>query len=240
MKTRAKTEALNRLRPSATSAFTLVELLVAITIGSIVVLASYAFYTGQHKTKVMQDQVVAMQHQLRTTTRTLAQDIYKAGYDPIQRTQAGITHATAQRITFTFSIDGETNGKDDDADGSTDEADEADLVETVEYTLSGGALTRKRGTSVSQLIDEIDGLEFNYRLKNGSTTGTPSDLDDIRSVRVALLIRSRTRDNSHLGPSSFTGFETTWGPFSDRFRRRLLRTTIHCRNLELKNALPSQ
>lgn len=84
------------------------------------------------------------------------------------------------------------------------------------------------------LADNVEAIEFNYILANGATTLTPSnsDLNDIRSVQVSLLARTFNQSQDFVHTASYTTASgAVWTPPQDNFRRRLVLTTIHCRNL---------
>ena len=84
------------------------------------------------------------------------------------------------------------------------------------------------------LADNVEAIEFNYILANGSTTLSPStsDLNEIRSVQVSLLARTSNPTPDFVHNASYTTASgAVWTPPQDNFRRRLILTTIHCRNL---------
>ena len=62
------------------SGFSLVEMLIAMVIAIIMVAAMYSFFTSQHRTYVVQDNVVDMQQNARMALLTLFRDVRMAGY----------------------------------------------------------------------------------------------------------------------------------------------------------------
>ncbi len=59
-----------------------------------------------------------------------------------------------------------------------------------------------------------------------------SDLNEIRSVQVSLLARTSNPTPDFVHTASYTTVSgAVWTPPQDNFRRRLILTTIHCRNL---------
>jgi prepilin-type N-terminal cleavage/methylation domain-containing protein len=65
---------------SARSGLTLTELVVAMAVAGILVGAGYGIFTTQHRTYVIQDQVVEMQQNARTAMNALTRDLRMAGH----------------------------------------------------------------------------------------------------------------------------------------------------------------
>ncbi len=68
------------LRKRAPSGFTLVEILVALAITSILVTAIYRFFIGQHHAYTVQDQVIEMEQNARAAMDMIRRDLRMAGY----------------------------------------------------------------------------------------------------------------------------------------------------------------
>ncbi len=194
--------------------FTLSELLVAMIISGVVMAAVFSTYYSQQKSYVLQEQVAAMQQNLRSAMFYMEREIRMAGCDPTRTTGAGITAATASSISFT---------QDSDADGDT-----SDPNETISYSLSGGNLLRN-GDAIAE---GIDALNFVYLDGDGTVTATTSD---IRSVQITLVARTGREDPGYTDTSSYTNQQgdVILAAQSDGFRRRVLTTAIRCRNLGL-------
>jgi type IV pilus assembly protein PilW len=62
------------------SGFTLVELLVAMVISLVVMAAIYSTYHSQQKSYLVQEQVAAMQQNLRSAMYNMAREVRMAGY----------------------------------------------------------------------------------------------------------------------------------------------------------------
>ncbi len=122
--------------------FTLVELLVAMVISSIVMAAIYATYSAQLRSHVTQQKVVEMHQNARAAMFILEREIRLAGYDPLGSDVPQITAAQINAITFTMdTTGGEADGLDNDDDGITDEPGETDgdtndAFEQITYRLS--------------------------------------------------------------------------------------------------------
>ena len=98
------------LDPLTTSSngFTLVELLIAVLISSILIIQIYNFFDYQQRNYALQDQLVEVQQNLRVATDTLSRDLRTAGYGvPSAATPNAIVKiisATEKSITFLANL----------------------------------------------------------------------------------------------------------------------------------------
>src|SRR3990172_11494145 len=87
--------------------FTLVELLIAVFIGSVVVILIYNFFDYQQKSYTLQDQLVEVQQNLRIGMDALTRDLRMTGYGVPTATSPSaiekITNATEKSVTFLFN-----------------------------------------------------------------------------------------------------------------------------------------
>ena len=164
---------------------TLVELLVGMSIFSLVVagiISSKLEQQGQH---ISQLQAVEMQQSVRAVMFLIKREIRMAGYDPfMQDNGAGIITARANNLFF--SIGAVDDGKDNDGDGQVDENQE---LETISYAFfdpegDGDDMTVSYNGAGAQVIAEnILNLEFSYYDANG---GSPGFVTDIKSVQITI------------------------------------------------------
>jgi type IV pilus assembly protein PilW len=135
----------------------------------------------------------------------------------------------------------------------------SDLTTTVQKTFNGTT-----STGAQNVIENVQALEFLYNLNDGHAhtdplnpnpaCGTTHTLDQIRSVTVSLLMRTRNQIRGYRNKDKYfcpgsnpeiineitkavecqdnTG--KRWGPFNDSYRRRLVITNIQCRNMALQ------
>jgi len=111
-------------RVSDKRGFSLVEMMTALAIVSIVMVGIYTMYFTQTQSHATQQVVVDMQQGIRLAMYLIEKEIRMAGYDPTNSGIPGII--SAQRASITFSVDitgGETDGIDNDGDGNTDGSD---------------------------------------------------------------------------------------------------------------------
>lgn len=204
--------------------FTLVEMLVAVAISGILVIAIYTAYVIQQKSFVVQEQVAETQQNLRAAMIRLLSEIRQAGCDPTGTAGAGIAQATAIRFQFTADIGGNA-ANPNMADGiigapATNEnitfgmsaANDANGNGIADGGVAGGdwrvpgSLGRDTGGGLQPAAELIDAVEFNYILAddtstNGSGVATATQANaaisnpgDIRAVQVSLLARGARPD----------------------------------------------
>ena len=199
--------------------FTLIELLVVIAISGIVMAGIYSVYYSQQKSYIVQDEVAAMQQNLRVAMFHLSRDIRMAGCDPSGNANAGITAASSTSFTFTRDIRGKDEG--DPPDGDT-----GDTNENITFTIGGGGLQRN-GTLIA---DNIDALDFVYLNANGNVTAS---LFLIQSVQVTIVARTGKMGSEFTNSTAYRNQQgtTIYTAPGDNNRRQLLTTNIRCSNL---------
>ncbi|TET88080.1 MAG: prepilin-type N-terminal cleavage/methylation domain-containing protein, partial [Desulfobacteraceae bacterium] len=88
--------------------FSLIELLVAVALSVIIMAAIYSTFYSQQKSFLVQEQLAAMEQNLRAAMFYMERDIRMAGCDPTRKAGAGVTTADATSLRFTEDIDGDT------------------------------------------------------------------------------------------------------------------------------------
>lgn len=224
--------------------FSLVEMMIAVALSGIVIATIYGAYNLQKKTSVAQDQVVMMQQNLRIAMSYIAHDLRHAGARVDRNTHdascnvggtggmayPGFHTATATTIGFSMDLDGD--GLCDGTPGT------GKPRENVIYNLynSGGVQTLgvKNPSTNTGVAASIEAIEFYYTLEDGTQTLAPaaSEFDDIRSVQVSILARAEQVDPRFVNDGTYTTASgASWGPYNDNIRRRLLISTVYCRNM---------
>ncbi len=238
--------------------FTLVELMIALVISGIIAGALYSTYLVQQRSYTAQEAVAEMQQNIRAALVTLERDIRMAGYHPAGGAFGFVNNATnfnnglgtstnvtrnATSIAFTADLDGDNTldraAQDANGDGRTDMAD----MEQIAYRLNGMNLQRYVTTSGAltwvAVAQNIERIEFQYLDGGGIVTAVPAN---IRAVRVSILARASRPDRKFTNTKVYTPASgTPWdlngaaagNAPNDNFRRRLLITTIQCRNMGL-------
>jgi prepilin-type N-terminal cleavage/methylation domain-containing protein len=208
--------------------FTLVELLVALAIAGIVMAGIYSAYYSQQKSHLAQEQVAAMQQNLRAAMYFMEREIRMAGCDPTAGANAGIVTANANALSFTADLRG-------DATGSGADGDTADPNENITYSLPGTELLRNG----NPIAENIDAVNFVYLDKDRNALdddgmGTVvASIPEIRAIQITLVAKTDRRDPGYTNSAAYqnqqgANFYTAPG---DDFRRMVLTMHIKCRNL---------
>ncbi len=242
--------------------FTLVELLIAMAISSIVLGVIVVTYQSQAKTHMTQQEVVGMHQNARAAMDLMTREIRTVGLDPTGNGGAGVYSGGAQAGYLHFSRDftvSRLNGQDDDSDGEVDETDEwADGTigttggEDIDYRLSndsdgdgvadGFPCTLQRKSL--PLAENIEVLNFVYLDADGGVIASPvpdARLADIRSIQVTLIartddpvmMRKASDSNVYRNQQGTVLLDKSSNP--DTVRRILLTTEVRCRNMGLLN-----
>ena len=97
--------------------FTLIELLVALAISGVVMTSVYAAYQSQQKSYTVQEEVAALQQNLRTAMYYMSNQIREAGCNPNSVKGANaprIITANVDAINFTADVRGSAFGTSPD------------------------------------------------------------------------------------------------------------------------------
>jgi type IV pilus assembly protein PilW len=223
--------------------FTIVELLVAIAITGIVMAGVYSVYYAQQKSALVQEQMAAMQQNLRAALYFLEREIRIAGYNPERTAAAGIVAMNNTNIRITMDLH---DGVDNDGDGDTDEPDEEgngdgdilDPGEDVTYLLLDpdgdgifGLFKRDNVSGIDVPIAEnVDALDFRYFDEDRNPAAAP---DDVRSVQISIVARAGRNDPGYTDTDTYFNQQgaTILAAQNDQFRRRQLSAEVLCRNM---------
>ncbi len=152
--------------------FTLVEMLVALLIISIISGAAYSMFVSLSRSYTMQSVASGVQQRVRAAMDYMIRDIRMAGLDPVRTAGAGIISATAMTLQFTAdkNLDGDVN----------------DAGEDITYNVTGGSLqlTDDQGTEV--LTGNVSNFSFVYFDQNGAVTTTAAD---VRLVEISMTLQ---------------------------------------------------
>ncbi len=237
--------------------FTLIELMVAMTISTIVTAAIYSTYKAQLSSYVTQQTVVEMQQNARAAIFAMERRIKHAGFNPMGSsaphdaiigivanfadidTNIGSSHHQTDIITdathIAFTMDADEDGVIDNNDN-----------ELVAYRLNGENLEIYMQDAAGAwgwlpLAENIEALDFVYLRDDGVVVTPPADIDQVRSVQITLIAKSGggTKPPAlmmrHTDSKAYTnqqGVEVLPAP-NDNFRRIALSANVLCRNLSL-------
>ena len=159
--------------------FSLIEIMVAIAIMSILSIAMMKTYTGFTRVYTTQEVAAGAQQDLRAALNIMTQDIRMAGFDPTDSDNFGVEVATATNIRIT---------SDTDMDGAVDDSG----FERITYNFNAGTnqlqqiLYETTGSESTQpVVDNVTIVTFTYLDENNAVTAT---LADIRTVTISMTI----------------------------------------------------
>lgn len=160
--------------------FSLIEIMVAIAIMSILSIAMMKTYTGFTRVYTTQEVAAGVQQDLRAALNIMTQDIRMAGFDPTDSDNFGVEVATATNIRIT---------SDTDMNGVIDESN----FERITYNFNAGTnqlqqiLYETTGSESTQpVVDNVTNLTFTYLDEDNNITATPAD---IRTVIISMTIQ---------------------------------------------------
>lgn len=210
--------------------FTLIELMVALVISSIVMAGIVSTYQIQLRSHLTQQSVVDMHQNARAAMYVMKAEIQMAGYDPSGTADATVLAATD--TSFQFQIDADGDG----VCGGTG------TNEVIQYALSGSNLGRStEGGALQPMAENIDAIDFVYfdsdmnRVDPAAGTLTATELASIRLVQVTIVARAEdpVMAYKHTDTTTYTNQvgDTILAAQNDTARRTLLSTSVWCRNM---------
>ncbi|MFO7737561.1 MAG: prepilin-type N-terminal cleavage/methylation domain-containing protein, partial [Desulfatiglandaceae bacterium] len=170
--------------------FTLIELLVAMAIGLVVMAAVSMTFRSQQKSYLLQEQVAAMQQNLRAAMFCMEREIRMAGYDPTFNTNATITTASANNLEFNLDLNG--NG----------ELSTGDPNEQIRFNLTANRELGRAawGGGLVPIAENIDAVNFVYlrgdgtQLDDDGAGNVTINSPNIRAVEITLVARTGRGD----------------------------------------------
>jgi len=218
--------------------FSLMEVLVAMVIAGIVMAAIYAVYYSQQKSYVAQEQIAAMQQNLRVAMYRMEREIRMAGCDPTRdANDAGITTATANSVSFREDIRGDAEGSD--PDGDTDDPNEAITYSLVDNDGDGDNDLERNANLIAENIDTLNFVYLGEAgpLDDDGNGNVVASIPLIRSIQIALVARTGRGDPGYTDTKAYYNQQDLVNPIlpaqNDNVRRRPLTAQIRCRNLGL-------
>ena len=217
--------------------FSLMEVLIAMVIAGIVMAAIYSVYYSQQKSYVAQEQIAAMQQNLRVAMYRMEREIRMAGCDPTRNANAAITAASATSVSFTEDTRGDAEGSD--PDGATDDPNEA-ITYSLDDNDGDGDNDLERNNNL--IAENIDTLNFVYLgeagpLDDDGNGNVVASIPLIRSIQITLVARTGRGDPGYTDTKAYYNQQDLVNPIlpaqNDNVRRRPLTAQIRCRNLGL-------
>ena len=184
------------------SGFTLMELLVSMSIGMVVLAALAKTFTVQSRQNTAEEQVAQMQGNARAALDLMVREIQMAKYNP-----AGTAFSSAYGVTYSASqlevkADMDGNGTISTSSGS---------VEDIIYARDAvnNYITRKLGsTGTAEIVaDNITAFTFAYYDANGSAVTSSGNSGNIRKVTINITARTAKPDPSYTSNSGYRTYQ---------------------------------
>ena len=259
-----------RLRAGNNSGFTLIEVLLTLTISGIIGISILNLHMTSSRTYHAQLQVTEIQQNLRAGLDALVADLRMAGYAKGSDAVVGLVDAGSKSVHFTMDLtsDGDFTDANEDLTYSLYKSsgiprlgrksaggNNSPVAEYVEamgfaYAFDGnadGVLDTDAAGRIHWAVMEVGGnwidLDSNddNRINaaddidadgviDGINTGIPAKETDIRLVKIWLLGRAPQADPHYRAEQTFVVGDRVL-TVHDGYRRRLLQTSVSCRNL---------
>lgn len=178
-----------RLNQHKQSGMSLIEVMVALTIGLIILVALGYFFIGSTQINRTTDDVSRMQESGRNALELMGRAIRQAGYrrrvdqgfggdntsDPNygKQVMGGSDGASGASDSITVRYDAQEGG-DVDCTGAAVSADTSGKpsMVTATFAISGGALTCNNGTSTVTVVDNIENMQISYVIDTNAVNTT--------------------------------------------------------------------
>ncbi len=222
--------------------FTFLEMMIALAIGIFLLTGFYSSYITQKKIFITQDHVAAMQQNLRSAITPIVNAVRMAGYNPTgQATCPGFKKIKAGRMEIYADLngDGDCNDAQEIVEFGFPIANDSNDDGVPNHPAPLGRQYNNTG-GYHSIGDNIASIEFFPLDEKGQYT---NDMDKVRMVKISILAITDkpdpdfTNDMTYQPASVAAGGPTvaTWKNSTtvDGFRRRLLITTVTCRNMGL-------
>ena len=177
------------------------ELLIAMTIGLIILTALSSTFLMQRKIYDVQEQVAEMVQTARAAMDMMSREIRMAGYDP---TGAGFDGITYDADQLEIKADMYQTNDTGDPDGDT-----GDSNENIIYTMDSDfpfEIRRNTGGGRQPFAENIQLFTFDYLDSAGSATTTT---EDIRQIKITITARTARPDSDYSGNGGYRTYTLT-------------------------------
>ena len=176
-----------------TRGFTLIEILIATAIGSLVLAAIVVTFVTQRKSYDLQEQMAEMTQNARIGVEMLSREVRMAGYDP-----TGVNFDAIPYDTTKLQVQADLNG-----DGDADDTDE-----TITYFYDATALQIIRQANGSQqpLVENITAFTFNYLDRAGNPVTTSAE---VYQIQITITARTAAFDPHYPNNNGYRTYTLT-------------------------------
>ena len=170
--------------------FTLTEMMVAITIGMIVIASVTGTFTAQTRQNNAEEQISQLHQNVRGAVDLISRDLMQAGYKAPGGSVTGVTYSSSTPTSLTIQADLDANGTIDNTSNVT--------LEYINYGFdsTNHQITRKLGSSgtANLVADNITAFTVVYYDANGATTASSSL---VRKVTISITGQTAKVDPSY-------------------------------------------
>lgn len=170
--------------------FSLIEMLIAMTVGLVVLGAMYNVFTVQNKAFGNQEEIVAMQQGVRAGMDMMAREVGMAGYDPALVNSD--TNSTNDFSGVTVSASQLQIRADLDGNGAIDATSQENIIYA--FDAANKRITRNIGAGAQPFSENVDAFTFEYI--DGSDVVTAASAD-VRRIRITITGRTAKPDPSY-------------------------------------------
>ena len=181
---------------TSTGGFTLIEMMVAITISMIVIASVAGTFNAQTRQNKAEEEISQMHQNVRGAIDLISRELMQAGYKASGGSVTGVTYSTTQLL---IQADLNSNGSIDTSSTS---------LEYIIYAWDSAnmRITRQLGTSGTAEIvaDNITAFTISYKDASDATTTTSSS---IRKVTVSITGRTAKVDPSYSNNGGYRTYQ---------------------------------
>src|SRR5215467_5410208 len=219
--------------------FTIIEVMIAVAISSVLVTAVYQTFHSQQRSYTMQSEAAAMEQNLRGSLYLLTKELRSAGYNPSQATTSDFRFVTSfptpnNLFTVNYATDHSIVAFTLDTDGNGAIASTPNNNEQIAYRFNNTQKTLERFNDITHQWEiassNIDAVYFTYFDQSKAITTNPANIE---YIEISLLARTGKPDSKYTNTHVYTnkeGANLCPACVGDHYHRRLLTTTIQIRN----------
>jgi type IV pilus assembly protein PilW len=164
--------------------YTLMELMVAISIGMIVMASVATTFTSQTRAYSAQEQINQMEQNARGALDIMSRELKMAGYKPNGGSVTGVVSYSSSSLTIQADLN---------ADGAVSTSGSDNEQIAYAYDSTNKKITRQVGTAAAAtLAENISAFTFTYYQSSGTTLATSTT--DIRRIKIAITAKTEKPD----------------------------------------------
>jgi prepilin-type N-terminal cleavage/methylation domain-containing protein len=166
-------------RREAADGFSLIELMIAMVIATLLLSAVYAVYASLSRSYTTQNVSAEVQQNVRAAIDLMAEDLMMAGLDPDAVAGAEFESATTTNMRFTM---------DRNLNGTIDESDQ----ERVTYSYNGTALRQclyetTASADWETFVDNVTSFSLTYLDADNAVIASPVTGSNLRKIRSVII-----------------------------------------------------